>query len=75
MDLIILEDEMRAVSDNLIIATDDGSNGRKGFVTDVLKELIDAGKHYDLVIAIGPLVMMRAVANLTKLTTSTRLSA
>jgi len=66
MDLIILEDEMRAVSDNLIIATDDGSNGRKGFVTDVLKELIDAGKHYDLVIAIGPLVMMRAVANLTK---------
>ena len=51
---------------DLIIATDDGSNGRKGFVTDVLKELIDAGKHYDLVIAIGPLVMMRAVANLTK---------
>ncbi len=65
-DLIILEDEMRAVSDNLYVATDDGSNGKKGFVTDILKERIDAGEKYDLVIAIGPLVMMRAVSNLTK---------
>lgn len=65
-DMIILEDEMRAVCDNLIITTDDGSNGIKGFVTDRLKERIEKGADYDLVIAIGPLVMMRAVSNLTK---------
>ncbi len=64
--LIILEDELKAVSDRLIITTDDGSNGVKGFVTDRLKELLDAGEKYDAVIAIGPLVMMRAVCNLTK---------
>lgn len=64
--LIILEDELKAVSDRLIITTDDGSNGTKGFVTDRLKELVDAGEKYDAVIAIGPLVMMRAVCNLTK---------
>ncbi|HNZ63584.1 MAG TPA: sulfide/dihydroorotate dehydrogenase-like FAD/NAD-binding protein [Bacillota bacterium] len=65
-DLIILEEEMRAVSDNLYLTTDDGSNGNKGFVTDILKNLIEAGEKYDLVLAIGPLVMMRAVANLTR---------
>lgn len=65
-DLIILEKEMQAVSDRLVVATDDGSNGNKGFVTNVLKQLIDEGNKYDLVIAIGPLVMMRAVSNLTK---------
>lgn len=65
-DLIILEDEMKAVSDKLIITTDDGSNGTKGFVTDRLKELLDAGNVYDEVIAIGPLVMMRAVCKLTE---------
>ena len=65
-DLIILEEEMRNASDRLIVATDDGSNGNKGFVTNVLKQLIDEGNKYDLVIAIGPLVMMRAVSNLTK---------
>ncbi len=65
-DLIILEKEMEAVSDKLVVATDDGSNGNKGFVTNVLKQLIDEGNKYDLVIAIGPLVMMRAVSNLTK---------
>ena len=65
-DLIILEKEMDNVSDKLIVATDDGSNGNKGFVTNVLKQLIDEGSKYDLVIAIGPLVMMRAVSNLTK---------
>lgn len=64
--LIILEDELKKVSDKLIVTTDDGSNGTKGFVTDRLKELIDAGNKYDTVIAIGPLVMMRAVCNLTK---------
>ncbi len=65
-DLIILEDEVRAISDHTYITTDDGSNGSKGFVTDVLKSLIEQGNHYDVVIAIGPLVMMRAVSNLTK---------
>lgn len=65
-DLIILEEEMSKVSTNLYIATEDGSKGDKGFVTDVLQKLIDEGKKYDLVVAIGPLGMMRAVSNLTK---------
>ncbi|TQI66592.1 sulfide/dihydroorotate dehydrogenase-like FAD/NAD-binding protein [Clostridium sp. KNHs216] len=65
-DIIILEDEMKAVSDHLILTTDDGSNGNKGFVTDALRKNIEDGAGYDLVIAIGPLVMMRAVCNLTK---------
>lgn len=65
-ELIILEDEMEKVSNKLIVATDDGSNGNKGFVTNVLKQLIDEGNKYDLVIAIGPLVMMKAVSNLTR---------
>lgn len=64
--LIILEEELKKVSSSLIVTTDDGSNGMKGFVTDRLRELIDSGKKYDAVIAIGPLVMMRAVSNLTK---------
>ena len=63
---IILADELREASDRLIITTDDGSNGLKGFVTDRLQELLEAGERFDLVIAIGPLVMMRAVCNLTK---------
>lgn len=65
-DFIILEEEMRACSDNLYITTDDGSNGRKGLVTDVLRERIEAGEKYDLVIAIGPLIMMKFVCLLTK---------
>ncbi|MFA6309429.1 MAG: sulfide/dihydroorotate dehydrogenase-like FAD/NAD-binding protein [Clostridia bacterium] len=65
-DLIILEEQMKAASSRLFIATDDGSNGNKGFVTDVLKKLIDEGNKYDLVIAIGPLIMMKAVCDLTK---------
>ncbi|MCX8129244.1 MAG: sulfide/dihydroorotate dehydrogenase-like FAD/NAD-binding protein [Clostridia bacterium] len=65
-ELIILEKEMAAVSEKLIIATDDGSNGNKGFVTDALKKLIEEGNQYDLVIAIGPLIMMKVVSNLTK---------
>lgn len=65
-DLIMLEDEMKSASTNLTVTTDDGSNGTKGFVTDALKQNIDNGEKYDLVIAIGPLVMMRAVCNLTK---------
>ncbi|MGI6617570.1 MAG: sulfide/dihydroorotate dehydrogenase-like FAD/NAD-binding protein [Saccharofermentanales bacterium] len=66
VDLIILEDELRSSSDNFYLITDDGSSGRKGFVTDMLKELLEQGKKYDLVIAIGPLVMMRAVAEMTR---------
>ncbi len=65
-DFIILEDEMRAVCDNLYITTDDGSNGNKGFVTDELKKHIEEGAGYDMVIAIGPLPMMKFVSKLTK---------
>ena len=65
-DLIILEKEMSDVSSRLFITTDDGSNGSKGFVTDVLKKLIDEGNRYDLVIAIGPLIMMKVVCNVTR---------
>ena len=65
-DLLILEDEFRAASSELVIMSDDGSVGEKGLVTDALKKLIDAGNEYDEVIAIGPLVMMKFVAKLTK---------
>ena len=65
-ELIILEEEMKAASTRLIIATDDGSNGNKGFVTDMLKQLIEEGNKYDLVIAIGPLIMMKFVSKLTR---------
>ena len=64
--LIILENELKAVSTRLFVATDDGSNGNKGFVTDILKKLIEEGNRYDLVIAIGPLIMMKMVSLLTK---------
>ncbi len=64
-DLIILEDEMKKISNNLYITTDDGSNGTQGFVTDVLKKNLEM-KTYDVVIAIGPLIMMKFVAKLTK---------
>ncbi|HHW49194.1 MAG TPA: sulfide/dihydroorotate dehydrogenase-like FAD/NAD-binding protein [Clostridiaceae bacterium] len=65
-ELIILEKEMAAVSTKLFVTTDDGSNGTKGFVSDVLKKLLEEGNKYDLVIAIGPLIMMKVVSNLTK---------
>lgn len=65
-DCIILEKEMQKVSDKLIITTDDGSNGVQGFVTDRLREELEAGERFDEVIAIGPLVMMGAVCKLTK---------
>lgn len=65
-DYILLEEEMKVVSDNLFITTDDGSNGNKGFVTDTLKGLLEDGNKYDLVIAIGPLIMMKFVSKLTK---------
>ncbi len=63
---IILEKELAEVSDKLVITTDDGSNGTKGFVTDRLRELIESGEKYDAVIAIGPLMMMRAVCKVTE---------
>ena len=65
-DLILLEKEIGAVSDKLLVMTDDGSNGQKGFVTDALKAEIEAGEKFDLVIAIGPLIMMKFVCMLTK---------
>lgn len=65
-DIVILEAEMKAVSENLFLTTDDGSYGTKGFVTNQLQSLIDSGKKYDLVIAIGPLIMMKMVAAVTK---------
>ena len=65
-DLVILEDEFKAVSDKLCIMTDDGSCGTKGLVTDALRELIESGEKYDEVIAIGPLIMMKFVCKLTK---------
>jgi len=65
-DLVILEDEFKKVSDKLFIMTDDGSYGTKGLVTNALKELIEQGNAYDEVIAIGPLIMMKFVCQLTK---------
>ena len=65
-DLVFLEEEFTAASDKLVIMTDDGSYGEKGLVTDALKKLIEDGANYDEVIAIGPLVMMKFVAKLTK---------
>ena len=65
-DIVILEEEMKAVSKHLYITTDDGSYGEKGFVTDKLKSLIEAGAGYDLVIAIGPVVMMKFVSKTTE---------
>lgn len=65
-DILIYEEEMAAVSDTLYIATDDGSKGQKGFVTDPLKQMIAEGKKIDLVIAIGPVIMMRNVAEVTR---------
>ncbi len=65
-ELVILEDEFRAVSSVCELMTDDGSAGAKGLVTDALENLIEAGNVYDEVIAIGPLVMMKFVCRLTK---------
>lgn len=63
---VILEKEMRAVSDALLITTDDGSYADKGFVTDRLRQLIENGTRIDLVVAVGPIVMMKAVSQLTR---------
>ena len=65
-DLVILEDEFKACSDKFILMTDDGSYGQKGVVTAPLEEMIKAGENYDLVITIGPLIMMKFVVKTTK---------
>ena len=64
--LLFYEEEHRAVADQLHVCTDDGSYGHHGFVSDVLKKLIDGGEKIDLVMAIGPVPMMRVVSNLTR---------
>ncbi|MBP8986807.1 MAG: sulfide/dihydroorotate dehydrogenase-like FAD/NAD-binding protein [Spirochaetes bacterium] len=64
-DLLILEKELKAKSDEMIVTTDDGSHGVKGFVTDELKTILDGGK-VDIVVAVGPVPMMKAVSDLTK---------
>ena len=65
-DLVILEDEFRRNSTRMFLMSDDGSCGEKGLVTDALRKCIGEGTKYDMVIAIGPLVMMKSVAKLTK---------
>jgi ferredoxin--NADP+ reductase len=63
---VILEEEMREASDELYVLTDDGSYGKKGFTTDELQELENAGRKMDLVIAIGPAIMMKKISEMTK---------
>jgi len=65
-DLVILEDEFKAVSDKYVLMSDDGTAGEKGLVTDALKKLIESGENYDEVIAIGPVIMMKFICKLTK---------
>ncbi len=65
-NLLLWEDRMREVSDELYITTDDGTKGHHGFVTDIVKKLLEKGTKIDRVIAIGPPVMMRAVAGVTR---------
>ena len=64
--LLLLEDEMKAVAGNLYITTDDGSYGRSGMVTKVIEDLVNEGNKYDVCVAIGPMIMMKFVAKLTK---------
>ena len=65
-DLVLLEKEMREVSDSVFVTTDDGSYGDKGLVTDRLRQLIENGTRIDQVLAVGPIPMMRAVADMTR---------
>ena len=65
-ELVILEEEMKVVSDEAYITTDDGSYGFHGFVTDMLQKIIDDGQNPDFVLAVGPVPMMQAVAQVTK---------
>ena len=65
-ELIILENEVKPYCESVYIATDDGTKGHKGFVTDIIKKLIEEGNKYDRIIAVGPLIMMKVVSNLTR---------
>ena len=65
-EMLILEDDMRAVSTELFVTTDDGTYGHHGFVTDVLKQLIEKGEKIEEVVGIGPVVMMKAVSDVTR---------
>ena len=65
-DLLILEKEMEAVAGNLYVTTDDGSYGRSGMVTQTIKDLVEEGKHYDVCVAIGPMIMMKFVCKMTE---------
>ncbi|MCR4895895.1 MAG: sulfide/dihydroorotate dehydrogenase-like FAD/NAD-binding protein [Lachnospiraceae bacterium] len=66
-DIVILEEEMKAVAGNVYVTTDDGSYGRSGMVTQTLQDLVEKeGKHYDLCVAIGPMIMMKFVCKLTE---------
>ena len=65
-DMVILEDEFKAGTDRLFLTTDDGSYGEKGFTTDKLKELIEAGNEYDEIVAVGPPVMMKFVCKIAE---------
>ena len=64
-NLLILEEEMKRISDELLVSTDDGSYGHHGFVTDVLTNLLSKGEKVDFIMAIGPVIMMRAVCGVT----------
>ncbi|GCA68396.1 hypothetical protein KGMB01110_28320 [Mediterraneibacter butyricigenes] len=75
-DMLILEKEMEAVAGNLYVTTDDGSYGRSGMVTAVIEDLVqNEGKHYDVCVAIGPMIMMKFVCLLTKKLERSRLSS
>ncbi len=65
-EFVILEEEFRALTPNVHIATDDGSQGFKGLVTELIKQLVEAGEHFDVVVAIGPMIMMKFVSLLTR---------
>jgi len=64
--LLMYEDEIKSVSDEFYVCTDDGSKGHHGFVSDILKKLIAENKKIDLVYAVGPIIMMKVIANITK---------
>lgn len=65
-EMVILEDEFKAGTDRLFLTTDDGSYGERGFTTDKLKELIEAGNEYDEIVAVGPPVMMKFVCKIAE---------
>ncbi len=65
-DILFYEEEHKKVADKLYVCTDDGSYGRKGFVSEALKEILDSGEKVGMIMAIGPVPMMKVVANLTR---------